>query len=55
MADQFENKEEIKVDEEAALEPTAQKRIDRVAEKAATKGTKTVQHYDKENSNRFNK
>jgi hypothetical protein len=55
MADQFENKEEIKVEEATAPDTTAHKRVDQVAEKAAEKVAKTVQHFDKENGNKFNK
>jgi hypothetical protein len=55
MAEQFENKEETKVEEETASDPSAQKRVDQVAEKAVKKAATTEQKYDKENSNLFTK
>ncbi|MGD0737006.1 MAG: hypothetical protein ABR976_17880 [Terracidiphilus sp.] len=55
MAEQFENKEETRLEEDTATDATAQEKINRVANKAAEKSTKTVQHYDKENSVPFTK
>jgi len=46
MAEQFENQEAAKLEDETASDATAEKRIERVAEKAAEKSTKTEQHYD---------
>ena len=53
MTKQFENPEETKLEEETVSNESAQKRIDRVAEKAAQKPAKTVQKYDKDNNNLF--
>jgi hypothetical protein len=50
MAEQFVNQEETKVVDETVSDATTEKRLDNVAEKAAEKSTKTVQHYDKEHS-----
>jgi len=50
MPDQFENPEEIKVEDETDTDATANKRIERVAEKAAEKSSKTAQNYDKEHT-----
>lgn len=47
MPEQFEN-QEAKTLEGETVEDAAEKRIDRVAEKAAEKSTKTVQHYDED-------
>ncbi|MGD0891979.1 MAG: hypothetical protein ABR923_10625 [Terracidiphilus sp.] len=55
MAQQFENKEETKVQDETASGESAKKKIDHVAQKAAEKGNKTVKDFDKENSNLFTK
>jgi hypothetical protein len=46
MPDQFENQEVTKLDDKAAPDPTAEERMDRVAEKAAEKSTKAEQRYD---------
>jgi hypothetical protein len=46
MPGQFENQEVTKLDDEAAPDATAEERIDRVAEKAAEKSTKTEQRHD---------
>jgi hypothetical protein len=50
MAEQFENQEAAKLEDETVSDATAEKRVDSVAEKAAEKSTKTVQHYDEEQS-----
>jgi hypothetical protein len=55
MTEQFENAEATKLEDEIASDAVAEKKIDRVAEKAATKAAKTEQHYDKDNSNLFSK
>jgi hypothetical protein len=55
MKKQFENPQEAKVEEETVTNDSTQKRVDRVAEKAAEKSTKAEQHFDKENSNLFSK
>lgn len=55
MTKQFENPEEAKVEDETIANPSPKDVIDHVAEKAAEKATKTVQKYDKENSNLFTK
>ncbi|MGB8028506.1 MAG: hypothetical protein WCF30_02475 [Terracidiphilus sp.] len=48
MTEQFQNQEATKLEDETVSDATAEKRVDRVAEKAAEKSTKTVQHYDEE-------
>ena len=48
MPKQFENPEAAKLEDETVSEATAEKRIDRVAEKAAEKSSHTVQNYDKD-------
>jgi len=55
MPEQFENPNETKVEEETVSNPSAKQVIDRVAQQAAVKSTKTVQKFDKENSNLFTK
>jgi len=50
MAEQFVNPEETKVEDETTSDAPTEKRLDDVAEKAAEKSTKTVQHYDEEHS-----
>ena len=55
MEKQFENPQEAKLAEENDTNDSSQKRIDRIAEKAAEKPTKVQQHFDKENSNLFTK
>ena len=50
MAEQFEHQEAAKLEDETGSDATAEKRTERVAEKAAEKSTKTVQHYDEEHS-----
>jgi hypothetical protein len=47
MPEQFENSEEKKLEDEKASDATAEKKIQRVAEKAAEKSTHTVKEYDK--------
>jgi hypothetical protein len=46
MAEQFENPEETKVKDETVSDDSAQKRIDRVAEKAAERASNTVKKYE---------
>jgi hypothetical protein len=48
MPEQFENQEVTKLEDETASDATAEKRIERVAEKAAEKSTKTEQRYDED-------
>jgi len=48
MPDQFENAQSTKLEDKAVSDATAQKRIERVAEKAAEKSTKTEQRYDRD-------
>jgi hypothetical protein len=50
MAKQFENAEATKLEDETASDATAEKRIDRVAEKAAEKASKTEKNYDKKHA-----
>jgi hypothetical protein len=46
MAEQFENPEATKVENEPVADATAQKQIERVAEKAAEKSSHAEQSYD---------
>ena len=46
MPQQFENPEVIKVENETVSDETAQKRIERVAEEAAEKPSRTERDYD---------
>jgi len=48
MPEQFENQEETKLEDETVSHPSAQERIDRVADKAATKPSKTVKKFEKD-------
>jgi hypothetical protein len=48
MPEQFENPEAAKLEDETVSEESADKKIERVAEKAAVKGTKIEQEYDKD-------
>jgi hypothetical protein len=48
MPHQFENPEAEKVEDETISKEPAQKRIEQVAEKAAGKGAKKEQKYDKD-------
>lgn len=50
MPDQFENSEATKLEDETVSEATAENRIERVAEKAAEKSTKTEHRYDRDHS-----
>ena len=50
MAEQFENQEAAKLEDETVSDATAEKRVERVAENAAEKSAKTVQHYDEHHS-----
>jgi hypothetical protein len=47
MPKQFENPQAAKVEDETVSDASAEKKIERVAEKAAVKATKTEQQYDK--------
>jgi hypothetical protein len=48
MSDQFENPEVTKLEDETLSDAAATKRIERVAEKAAEKASRTEQHYDQD-------
>jgi hypothetical protein len=50
MPEQFENPEIAKLEDETVAEESADKKVERVAEKTARKGTKTEQEYDKEHN-----
>ena len=50
MAEQFENPEVTRLEDETVSDATAEKKINRVAEKAAEKASKTVKDYDKEHT-----
>jgi hypothetical protein len=50
MPEQFENQETTKLEDETNSDASAQKRTERVAEKAAEKSTKTEQRYDKDHT-----
>ena len=49
MPEQFENQKATKLEDETVSNAAAEKRIVRVAEKAAGKATKAEQVYDKDN------
>ena len=55
MQTQFGNPKEAKLAEETLSNDSEQKRINRVAEKAAEKSTVAEQQFDKVNSNLFSK
>ena len=50
MSEQFENSEVTKLEDETVSGATAEKRVERVAEKAAEKSTKAEQRYDKDHN-----
>lgn len=50
MPEQFENSEATKLEDETVSKATAETRIERVAEKAAEKSTKTEQRYDRDHN-----
>jgi hypothetical protein len=50
MPEQFENSETKKPEDETISDATAEKRIERVADKAAEKSTKTEQRYDSDHN-----
>jgi hypothetical protein len=50
MPKQFENPEARKLEDETVSDAAAEKRIDRVAEKAAGKAAKTEQSYDQDHT-----
>jgi hypothetical protein len=50
MPEQFENPEATELEDETVMDETAEKRIDRVAERAAEKASKTENEYDKEHA-----
>jgi hypothetical protein len=51
MANQFENPEATKLEDETASDLTAKQRVERVAEKAAAKATKTEQKFEEDQEN----
>jgi len=53
MSEQFENPEANKLEDAIISEETAEKRIERVAEKTAEKASHTEQSYDHESNNLF--
>jgi hypothetical protein len=55
MTKQFENPQAANIDDKIAPKTSTEKKIDRVAEKAAEKPSKTEQEFDKSNSNLFSK
>jgi hypothetical protein len=55
MPEQFENPETIKAKDKTISDPSAQERIDRVADKLAGKPAKTEQNFDHQNSSLFTK
>jgi hypothetical protein len=55
MPEEFANPEATKLEDETASDPSAQKKVDREADKLAGKPAKTEQKFDKENSNLFSK
>jgi hypothetical protein len=55
MPEQFENPETTKLEDETVADASKKKTIDRVAQKAATKSSKTVQQFDKNNSGLFSR
>ncbi|MGO9335934.1 MAG: hypothetical protein ACLPY1_00340 [Terracidiphilus sp.] len=50
MPEQFENSEVTKLEDQTISDATAEKRIERVADKAAEKSTTTEQRYDKDHN-----
>lgn len=50
MQKQFENPEAKKLEDEAVSDTSAEKRIERVAEKAAEQASKTENRYDSEHT-----
>jgi len=50
MPEQFENQEATKLEDETASDATAEKRIERVAEKAAARAANTEKKYDGEHT-----
>jgi hypothetical protein len=53
MSEQFENPEATKLEGETIAEISAEKRIERIAEKAAEKGPRTEQSYEHESNDLF--
>jgi len=48
MPEQFENPEVTKIEDETVSDATAKKRVERVAEKAAEKSSRTERDYDQD-------
>jgi hypothetical protein len=55
MTKQFENPNVEKLEDETVSNISPEKRVERVADKAAEKPAKSEQNYDKKNSNLFSK
>jgi len=55
MSDKFESAKETKVKDETVTDKSAHERVERVADKAAEKSSKTAKDFDKDNSKIFNK
>jgi len=55
MTEQFENPAEIKVENDAALAPSNQQKVQVIADKAAGKSAETEKKFDKENSPLFSR
>jgi hypothetical protein len=53
MPEQFENPEATKLEDETMSDDSAQKRIERVAEKAAEKASHTEQGYERDSTDLF--
>jgi hypothetical protein len=53
MTTQFENPEATKLEDETVSDASAQKRIERVAEKAAEKASHTEQNFDHKSTGLF--
>jgi hypothetical protein len=55
MTKQFENPNVEKLEDETASNLSPKQQVERVADKAAEKSTKSEQHYDKDNNKLFSK
>ncbi len=50
MSEQFENPEATKLEDETVPDELAEEKIERIADKAAEKSTRTVHKYDKDHT-----
>jgi len=50
MPEQFENSEATKLEDETVSDATAKMKIDRIAEEAAEKASRTVESYDEDHT-----